>query len=92
MIPFQPPTFLLLKLCLNLIIFFLVKINPGVWGIPFTILALQLINAFNMIDGHDGFAAISVLTTIGAMALTDISMLITSRVMLFGGHYCVFTF
>ena len=35
-----------------------------------------------MIDGHDGFAAISVLTTIGAMALTDISMLITSRVML----------
>ncbi|MGC6453039.1 MAG: undecaprenyl-phosphate alpha-N-acetylglucosaminyl 1-phosphate transferase, partial [Candidatus Puniceispirillaceae bacterium] len=48
----------------------IVDIELGTFGIPFTIFAVVgLTNAFNMIDGHDGFAGFAVLTAVLGMML-----------------------
>ena len=54
----------------------IVDIELGLLAIPVTIIAVvALTNALNMIDGHDGFAGISILVAMLGMILFDTSLL-----------------
>lgn len=62
----------------------IVDIELGLLAIPATILAVVgLTNALNMIDGHDGFAGISILVAMLGMILFDASLLQRNGVALY---------